>query len=193
MIRRFSPIALLLLPLAAFVFSAAFVSAPQKAYACYCEPNLAVFPDGNDPSCVNHNYVGNDPTSYCTGGGTPISGTTGGTTVTPAVGSPSVTFSCNPSVIKDFKSLIENFFVGCFLTPLIYVIMGLAFVVFLWGAFTFIRAEGDERKKAKNLIIYGIVGLFVMVAFWGLVNFVGSTFRLNTNDINQKQVTLPTS
>lgn len=67
------------------------------------------------------------------------------------------------------------------LNAVIPLIIGLAFVVFLWGVYKYIVAPGPEEKsKGKDTIIYGIIGLFVMLSAWGIVNILTQTFDLET-------------
>ncbi|OGZ11569.1 MAG: hypothetical protein A3D67_00185 [Candidatus Lloydbacteria bacterium RIFCSPHIGHO2_02_FULL_51_22] len=59
------------------------------------------------------------------------------------------------------------------------LVFGLAFLVFLWGIYKYIRAaEEGDKAEGRNTIIYGIIGLFVMVAVWGLVKVIGTTFNI---------------
>ncbi len=100
-------------------------------------------------------------------------------------------FTCSLAP-RNFKELVMNMFIGCIINPLVPVLMAVAVLAFLWGVFTFIRAEGDNKKKAKDFIIYGIIGLFVMVSVWGLVNILQYTFRLNDTQIQIRPVNVPT-
>ncbi len=53
------------------------------------------------------------------------------------------------------------------------IIIGIAFVWFLWGVFRFVvSADSEGKDKAKDTIIYGIIGLVVMLSVWGIVRFV---------------------
>ncbi len=62
-------------------------------------------------------------------------------------------------------------------TSVIPLIIGLAFVVFLWGIYKYVTAASlDGKAGAKETIIYGLIGLFVMLAAWGLVNILINTF-----------------
>ena len=71
--------------------------------------------------------------------------------------------------------------VGGLLNAVIPLIIGLAFVVFLWGIYKYVSAASGEGKEgARETIIYGIIGLFVMLAAWGLVNVLLNTFNLDT-------------
>ena len=59
------------------------------------------------------------------------------------------------------------------------LVFGLAFLVFLWGIYKYIRAaEEGDKAEGRNTIMYGIIGLFVMVAVWGLVKVIGTTFNI---------------
>ncbi len=162
--------------LVAFSVSVSFFAGARISYAatgCYCEPNLAVFPNGHDPSCVNHVYVGNDP-AFCGGASSAVNGS-----------ATTNSFSCNPGAVTDFKSLIMNLVVGCFYYLVVRIIIGLALVFFLWGIFKIIRASGKEDKDTgKQFILWGIIGLFVIFSVMGIVNILQSTFRLNTSSIN---------
>ncbi len=67
------------------------------------------------------------------------------------------------------------------LVPLVFAI---AFIVFIWGVFTYFILSGgnaEKREEGQKLMLYGIVGFFVMVAVWGLVNILLGTFQLNNN------------
>ncbi len=93
----------------------------------------------------------------------------------------SVNCKMNP---RNFKELIMDFFIGCYVNPAMPVLMSVVTLVFLWGVFKFVRAEGDNKKKAKDFLVWGIVGLFVMVSIWGLVNILQYTFRLDNTQVN---------
>jgi hypothetical protein len=85
------------------------------------------------------------------------------------------------SNLSDFGSFIINI-INNVLVPVLFAV---AFIVFLWGAFsTFILGQGSDetKEKGKSLMLWGIIGFFVMVSIWGLVNlFTGSiTFGNNT-------------
>jgi NADH:ubiquinone oxidoreductase subunit 2 (subunit N) len=82
--------------------------------------------------------------------------------------------------IYDAAGLITNLINGV-LVPLVFAI---AFVVFIWGVFTYFIASGEndeKRENGKKLMLYGIVGFFLMVSVWGLVNILVGTFQLNGN------------
>lgn len=63
---------------------------------------------------------------------------------------------------------------------LVPIVFALAFIVFVWGAFTtFILGAGSEevKEKGKNLMLWGLVGFFVMLSVWGLVNVLTGTIQ----------------
>ncbi len=76
----------------------------------------------------------------------------------------------------NFKALITLILTDIF-TPLIALIIGLAFVTFLWGIYKYVSSASLEGKAgAKETIIYGLIGLFVMLSVWGLVSILTETF-----------------
>lgn len=82
--------------------------------------------------------------------------------------------------IQDAAALITTI-INSILVPLIFA---LAFIVFIWGVFTYFIAAGEndeKRETGKKLMLYGIGGFFIMVAVWGLVNLLLGTFQLNNN------------
>jgi len=164
--------------------SGSFLVPTHRAYACYCYPNLAVFPNGKDPSCINH--VSNNP-AYCGGTSSAVNVSVTGNSATNGFSGNSAapsSLSCSPSSVKDFKSLIMNLVVGCFYYLTVRIIIGLALVFFLWGVFKFIRSDGGEdRESGKQFMLWGIVGLFVIFSVMGLVSVLRSTFTLNETAI----------
>jgi hypothetical protein len=77
------------------------------------------------------------------------------------------------------------------LVPLVFAV---AFLVFIWGVFTYFILSGgnqEKREEGQKLMMYGIVGFFVMVAVWGLVNILVNTFQLNQNIPNLPQAPGP--
>lgn len=93
---------------------------------------------------------------------------------------PMVAFAA--TAISDLNSVGTWFitFVNGVLVP---VLFALAFIVFIWGAFTtfILGATSEETKdKGKNLMLWGLIGFFVMISVWGLVNILTGTFSLNS-------------
>ncbi|HTH93136.1 MAG TPA: pilin [Candidatus Paceibacterota bacterium] len=60
-------------------------------------------------------------------------------------------------------------------------IFTLAFAVFLWGVFKFIRAsEQKDKAESKQFIYMGLIGLFVMVSVWGILRILNTTLGINS-------------
>ena len=64
------------------------------------------------------------------------------------------------------------------------VVFALAFIVFIWGVFTYFVAGGhneEKRDQGKQLMLYGLIGLAVMVTVWGLVQVLVGSVGLQNN------------
>ena len=61
--------------------------------------------------------------------------------------------------------------------PIIYLIIGIAFLYFIWGLVIFISNSDDpnQRKEGWNHIIWGIVGIIIMFSVWGILNLINGT------------------
>ncbi|MEN9613752.1 MAG: Type secretion system pilin [Candidatus Parcubacteria bacterium] len=63
------------------------------------------------------------------------------------------------------------------------LIIALAVVYTVYGAFRYGFGGEEEKSKWKDTILYGIIAIFVMVSIWGLVNILTGTFRLNSTTV----------
>jgi hypothetical protein len=63
------------------------------------------------------------------------------------------------------------------INPIMGILFGLAFVVFLYGIVEFIQGAGNEKavEKGKQHIMWGILGLVIMVGFNGIITLISST------------------
>lgn len=64
---------------------------------------------------------------------------------------------------------------------LIPFIVGIGFLVFVWGMFQYFIAGGanDEAKeKGKSLMIYATLGFVLIIVFWGVVNLIADSTGL---------------
>lgn len=71
---------------------------------------------------------------------------------------------------------------------LVPVLFAVAFIVFLWGAFSvfILGANSEETKeKGKSLMLWGLIGFFVMVSIWGLVNILTGTIQFGNTSVTQ--------
>lgn len=57
---------------------------------------------------------------------------------------------------------------------LLFVVFGVAVLVFSWGIVKLIAQAGnpEQVKKARAIIWYGIIGIFVLVSLWGIINLL---------------------
>ena len=70
---------------------------------------------------------------------------------------------------------------------LIPFIIGIGFLVFIWGMFWYFIAGGanDEKKeKGRSLMIYATLGFVLIVVFWGVINLITNSL-FNRNDIDE--------
>jgi hypothetical protein len=69
-----------------------------------------------------------------------------------------------------FESILS--FINDVLIP---VVLGVAFLVFIWGVFKFFILGGSDSEKqaeGKSLMIYAVAGFVIILSFYGLVNFL---------------------
>ena len=77
-----------------------------------------------------------------------------------------------------------NEFLGKIVTeivnPIILLLAGAAFVLFIWGVFDFVAHAGDETKRTegKRAIMWGLVGLVIIFGAYGIINLVLGTFSI---------------
>lgn len=67
------------------------------------------------------------------------------------------------------------------INPIILLLSAVAFVVFVWGLFQFIRKAGDEtaRTEGKQAILWGLIGLVIIFGAYGIINVALGTFNLD--------------
>ena len=79
---------------------------------------------------------------------------------------------------------VGSFIIGIINNVLVPVLFAIAFIVFLWGAFTtFIlgATSDDTRKKGTSLMLWGLIGFFVMISIWGLVNILTGSINFGND------------
>lgn len=72
------------------------------------------------------------------------------------------------------------YFIDNFLVPLIFAI---AFIVFLWGMYTYFILGGaneEKRKEGQKLAVSGIIGFVIMIAVWGIVILLLNSLGFNS-------------
>ena len=63
------------------------------------------------------------------------------------------------------------------ISPLIYLLIGVAIVVFLWGAVEFIASADNPAKRTEGQqhLLWGIVGLVIIFGVYGILGVVKNT------------------
>ena len=64
-------------------------------------------------------------------------------------------------------------FLGFIDSVLLPVILGLAFLMFVWGVFRFFVLGGSDeeaQQKGKSLMLYAIAGFVLILSFYGIVS-----------------------
>ena len=66
--------------------------------------------------------------------------------------------------------------------PIILLLAGAAFVLFIWGVFEFIKGAGDAkaREEGRRAILWGLVGLVIIFGAYGIINLALGTFNIKT-------------
>ncbi len=64
------------------------------------------------------------------------------------------------------------------LFPLMTLMVSVALLVFLWGAYQYVlNADSDEgREKGKTHMLYGIIGLLVIISAYAILKIATGTF-----------------
>ena len=74
-------------------------------------------------------------------------------------------------------------------TVLIPFIIGIGFLLFVWGMFQYFIAGGanDEAKeKGKSLMIYATLGFVLIIIFWGVINLLAESTGLEDEELEFK-------
>ncbi len=67
------------------------------------------------------------------------------------------------------------------INPIILLLAGAAFVLFIWGVFEFIvhAAEETKRTEGRRAIMWGLIGLVIIFGAYGIINLALGTFSLD--------------
>ena len=81
-------------------------------------------------------------------------------------------------VARDFLSRIND----AIIFPLITLMMAVALLVFLYGAFEFVKGASNEadRSTGKQHMLWGVIGLLVMLSAYTILYIAGATFGVET-------------
>lgn len=86
----------------------------------------------------------------------------------------------------QFETLLRNIldFTNTVLIPFI---IGIGFLVFVWGMFKFFIVGGaneEAKEQGKSLMIYATLGFLLIIVFWGVVNLLTSSIGLQGQNLN---------
>ncbi len=81
------------------------------------------------------------------------------------------------AVAQDFLTKINE----AILFPLITLMMAVALLIFLYGAFEYIKgaANDGDRETGRRHLLYGTIGLLVMISALGILTIAAGTFGLD--------------
>jgi hypothetical protein len=67
------------------------------------------------------------------------------------------------------------------LYPLITLLLAVALLIFLWGAFQFVLGANNPsaREAGQKHILYGIIGMVVMVSAYAILWIAANTFGVS--------------
>ena len=77
----------------------------------------------------------------------------------------------------EFGDLLKNI-LGFINGVLIPFILGIGFLVFVWGMFRYFIAGGandDAKEQGKSLMVYATLGFVLIIIFWGVVNLIAQS------------------
>jgi hypothetical protein len=94
--------------------------------------------------------------------------------------------SSHVSTAQSFVTKIND----AILFPIIALLMAVAFIVFLYGAFVYVKNANNDagRETGRNHLIYGVIGMLVMLSAFAILNMAAATFGL-TDELNNAQDT----
>ncbi len=79
----------------------------------------------------------------------------------------------------DLRGLIA--LVTSYLNDILFLLMGLAVVLFVWYVIKYFLRPDADRKEAGTYVMYAVIGFFVILSFWGIVNVLQNTFGLKNS------------
>ncbi len=94
---------------------------------------------------------------------------------------PAIAFAQTRSNLSSLVALVMGY-----LNQALFLIMGVAMVMFVFYVVKYFMKPGTDRAEAGSYILYSVIGFFVILSFWGIVNILQNTFGLgNANNAPQ--------
>ena len=106
-----------------------------------------------------------------------------------ALALPFLTFAQTPVLPSNggaFGTLLANI-IGFSNGVLIPFILGIGFLVFVWGMFRFFilgGANDEEKDKGKSLMVYATLGFVLIIIFWGVINLLSDSTGLGGDSVD---------
>jgi uncharacterized membrane protein len=65
--------------------------------------------------------------------------------------------------------------------PILALVFGIAFIIFIWGVFVYIRDSDDDKGRAEGQrsILWGLVGMVIMISAFGIINIIQGTIGVD--------------
>ena len=73
----------------------------------------------------------------------------------------------------NFASFVDNW-IKTIQEGILPLIIGAAFICFLWGLTLYLKSSGDERSRTEGVAYmwWGLIGLTVLFGVWGFVGLL---------------------
>lgn len=80
------------------------------------------------------------------------------------------------AVAQGFLAKIND----AILFPLITLLMAIALLIFLYGAFEYVRGAASEadRETGRRHLLYGTIGMLIMLSAYTILSIAANTFNL---------------
>lgn len=93
---------------------------------------------------------------------------------------PFLAIAATDSAVSTAKGFIDKIN-SAILFPLIALMMAIALIVFLYGAFEYVRGASNEtaREHGRKHLFYGVIGFLVMLSAMTILSIAAATFGLD--------------
>jgi hypothetical protein len=113
-------------------------------------------------------------------------GSAGALLLTPLFASAQLVTDAGLTSTSPFRNIFENIltFTNDVLIPFV---IGIGFLMFVWGMFKFFIVGGandDAKESGKSLMIYATLGFLLIIVFYGVVNLLAGTTGLGNENLD---------